>query len=249
MKTYKSVFISDTHLGSKHCRSEELLDFLKDLKCENLFLVGDIIDGWRLQKKWYWPTIHSKIIQQIFKMSSKGMNIFYLTGNHDEFLRTFTRYSCQIQLGNITVKNRIIYDAVNGHRYLVIHGDLFDHLMKSRVGRKVMTLGDWAYDFFSYISLIINWTRKKMGMRYWSLVKFLKNHAKSASNFIGNYEHDLSAYCKSKGYHGIICGHIHSPTIRNINGVEYMNDGDWVENGSALVEHLDGTWEIIMRDS
>lgn len=240
---YQSVFISDLHLGSKHCQAEPLLEFLKNVRCKNLYLVGDIIDGWRLQKKWYWPKAHTDVLRQIVRMANKGVNVYYISGNHDEFLRTI--FKKKADFGNITLCHRMDYQAINGKKLLVIHGDLFDYLMRSKFGRTIMSLGDFAYDTLAYLSWVIGHTRRFLGLKPWSLTKYLKHRAKAASSFVGSYEKEMSSYCKRKKYDGIICGHIHTPDIREIDGVLYMNDGDFVENCSALVETLDGEFKIV----
>lgn len=237
---HRSVFISDTHLGSKHCRDKELLSFLKQLKTEKLYLVGDIVDGWRLQKKWYWPNNHNRIIKEIIKIS-KHTDVYWISGNHDEFLRNID----PINIGNIKVCNNLIHVGPNGKRYLVVHGDMFDYLMKTKFGRYVMKIGDLAYDSLIWINLFVNKIRNFLGRPYWSLSKYLKYKAKTASNFIGEFEIEMINYCKKRKFDGIICGHIHTPAIRELDGVTYMNDGDWCENCSALIEHQDGTFEII----
>ena len=239
---YKAVFISDLHLGSKHCNSEELLIFLENLNTEKLFLVGDIIDGWRLQKKWYWPKKHSKILERLLKISKKT-EVIFITGNHDEFLRTLP----DITIGNVPVYNRFTYYGVNGQKLLVIHGDMFDNLMRTKAGRFIMRFGDFAYDGLIYINKFVNGVRKILNMKPWSLAKFLKHKAKAAANYIGDFEVEMTEYCRKKGYDGIICGHIHHAVIREIDGITYMNDGDWCESCTALVEHQDGTWEIIQN--
>jgi UDP-2,3-diacylglucosamine pyrophosphatase LpxH len=237
---YKSVFISDLHLGSKHCNADKLLKFLDDLETEKLYLVGDIIDGWRLQKKWYWPNKHNKIVQKLIKIAKRS-EVIYITGNHDEFLRTIPN----INIGEVTVYNRYDHIGVDGKRYLVTHGDIFDHLMRTRSGRFVMHLGDVAYDGLIYINLLVNGFRKIFNRPPWSLAKFLKNKAKAAATYIGHFEQEMATYCKKKGYDGIICGHIHHATIKNFDGVVYMNDGDWCESCTALVETKAGTFTII----
>ena len=237
---YKSVFISDLHLGSKHCNAEKLLKFLDGLETEKLYLVGDIIDGWRLQKKWYWPNKHNKIVQKLIKIAKRS-EVIYITGNHDEFLRTIP----DINIGEVTVYNRFDHIGVDGKRYLVTHGDMFDHLMRSRSGRFVMHLGDIAYDGLLYLNRLVNFLRKIFNRPPWSLAKFLKNKAKVAATYIGDFEQEMSTYCKKKGYDGVICGHIHHATIKNFDGVVYMNDGDWCESCTALVETKAGTFEII----
>ena len=237
---YKSVFISDLHLGSKHCNADKLLKFLDGLETEKLYLVGDIIDGWRLQKKWYWPNKHNKIVQKLIKIAKKS-EVIYITGNHDEFLRTIP----DINLGEVTVYNRFDHIGVDGKRYLVTHGDMFDHLMRTRGGRFVMHLGDIAYDGLLYLNRLVNVLRKIFNRPPWSLAKFLKNKAKVAASYIGDFEQEMSTYCKKKGYNGVICGHIHHATIKNFDEVVYMNDGDWCESCTALVETKAGNFEII----
>lgn len=240
---YRSVFISDLHLGSKHCQTKRLLDFLKNVKCENLYLVGDIVDGWRLQKKWHWPKEHTDIIRQIIRMSNKGVNVYWIAGNHDEFLRTFMHRG--LTFGKIHISNKEIYQDLNGKKYLVVHGDMFDYLMRSRFGKFIMNLGGFAYDLIALLSIYQNRLRAMLGLGNWSLVKYLKYHVKHASNFVGQFEVEMSKYVKHKRYDGIICGHIHTPAIKEIDGMIYMNDGDWCENCSALVETQDGEWKII----
>ena len=237
---YKSVFISDLHLGSKHCNAEKLLKFLDGLETEKLYLVGDIIDGWRLQKKWYWPNKHNKIVQKLIKIAKRS-EVIYITGNHDEFLRTIP----DINIGEVTVYNRFDHIGVDGKRYLVTHGDMFDHLMRTRSGRFVMHLGDIAYDGLLYLNRLVNVLRKIFNRPPWSLAKFLKNKAKVAATYIGDFEQEMSTYCKKKGYDGVICGHIHHATIKNFDGVVYMNDGDWCESCTALIETKAGTFTII----
>jgi len=239
---YKSVFISDLHLGSKHCNADKLLDFLDGLETEKLYLVGDIIDGWRLQKKWYWPNKHNKILQKLIKIAKKS-EVIYITGNHDEFLRTIP----DINIGKVTVYNRFDHIGVDGKRYLVTHGDMFDHLMRTRTGRFVMHLGDVAYDGLIYLNRLVNFLRKIFNRPPWSLAKFLKNKAKVAASYIGDFEQEMTTYCKKKGYDGIIVGHIHSANIKEIDGIIYMNDGDWCESCTALVETKAGNFQIIQH--
>lgn len=239
-KKYKSVFISDLHLGSKHCNSDALLQFLSTIRTEKLYLVGDIVDVWRLKKKWYWPKAHNQIIRKILKISEKT-EVIYVTGNHDEIFRSFPN----IKIGKITVENRCVHFGVNGKRYLVVHGDLFDNLMRTKTGRFIMHLGDYAYDSLIYINKSVNMLRRLLRMQPWSLAKYLKRKAKLAANYIGEFEREMSYYCKRKGYDGIICGHIHHAEITQYDDIVYMNDGDWCESCTALVENFDGTWEIL----
>lgn len=237
---YKSVFISDLHLGSKHCNSERLLKFLDNLSTEKLYLVGDIIDGWRLQKKWYWPKAHNKIVKKLIKIS-KNTEIIYITGNHDEFLRTIP----SVKIGNVEVKNRSVHLGIDGKKYLVVHGDMFDNLMRTKSGRFIMNFGDVAYDGLIYANKAVNSLRNLIGKPPWSLAKYLKRKAKTAANYIGDFEIQMVDYCKKKGYDGIICGHIHHASIEEYDKIVYMNDGDWCESCTALVETQNGNWEII----
>lgn len=237
---YKSVFISDLHLGSKHCNSERLLKFLDNLSTEKLYLVGDIIDGWRLQKKWYWPKAHNKIVKKLIKIS-KNTEIIYITGNHDEFLRTIP----SVKIGNVEVKNRSVHLGIDGKKYLVVHGDMFDNLMRTKSGRFIMNFGDVAYDGLIYANKAVNSLRNLIGKPPWSLTKYLKRKAKTAANYIGDFEIQMVDYCKKKGYDGIICGHIHHASIEEYDKIVYMNDGDWCESCTALVETQNGNWEIV----
>ena len=238
-KKYKSVFISDLHLGSKHCNSNALLEFISTIQTERLYLVGDIVDVWRLKKKWYWPKTHNQILRKILKISEKT-EVIYVTGNHDEIFRSFPN----IRIGRITVEHRYVHVGVDGKRYLVVHGDLFDNLMRTKTGRFIMHLGDFAYDSLIYINKSVNTMRRMLRMQPWSLAKYLKHKAKLAANYIGEFEKEMSHYCRRKGYDGVICGHIHHAEITQYDGIVYMNDGDWCESCTALVENYDGTWEI-----
>jgi UDP-2,3-diacylglucosamine pyrophosphatase LpxH len=179
-------------------------------------------------------------VQKLIKIAKKS-EVIYITGNHDEFLRTIPN----INIGEVTVYNRYDHIGVDGKRYLVTHGDIFDHLMRTRSGRFVMHLGDVAYDGLIYLNLLVNGFRKIFNRPPWSLAKFLKNKAKAAATYIGHFEQEMATYCKKKGYDGIICGHIHHATIKNFDGVVYMNDGDWCESCTALVETKAGTFTII----
>ena len=241
-KKYKSVFISDLHLGSKHCNSNALLEFLSTIETERLYLVGDIVDVWRLKKKWYWPKIHNQILRKILKISEKT-EVIYVTGNHDEIFRSFPN----IRIGKIAVEHRCVHVGVDGKRYLVVHGDLFDNLMRTKTGRFIMHLGDFAYDSLIYINKSVNMMRRLLRMQPWSLAKYLKRKAKLAANYIGEFEKEMAHYCRRKGYDGVICGHIHHAEITQYDGIVYMNDGDWCESCTALVENYDGTWEILKK--
>lgn len=241
---YKSIFISDIHLGTRGCQADALCAFLKNNTCDNLFLVGDVVDGWRLRKKWFFPQSHANVIRRILTMAKRGTTVYYILGNHDEALRKFLQFD--IEVGNIKLVDRVSYVAENGKNYLVIHGDFFDALMVDR--KWLMHIGDTLYDFMIWFNTHFNRVRGLLGMPYWSLSKWLKDNTKQAVSFIQKYEDHVAEYCREHGYDGIICGHIHHAEMKEINGVEYMNDGDWVESGTALVEHVDGTFEVYWHD-
>lgn len=242
LQKYKTIFISDLHLGSPGCQADALCEFLKHNNCETLYLVGDIIDGWRIRKKWYWPQSHTNVIRRILTASKRDTKVIYIIGNHDEFLRAFLRYG--ISFGRIAICNRAVHLGVNGKRYFVCHGDMFDGLMRSN--RKwIMLLGDNLYTILLRINTKLNAVRRILGLPYWSLSKALKKRTKRAMNFIHSFEAQVADYCHRKGYDGAICGHIHVAEIRDIDGITYMNVGDWVESCTALVEHHDGRWELV----
>ena len=239
---YKTICISDLHLGSKDCKSLLLLDFLKNNTCENLFLVGDIIDGWKIQqKKWKWDQTHTNVIRKILSYAKKGTNVNYIVGNHDEFLRTVLTYD--LAFGMIKIHNTFEYKAINGKKYLIVHGDLFDGILKYH--KWISYLGDYLYEFILWLNTHFNTIRRKCGFGYWSLSKYLKLSVKKAVIYIVNFENNMIDYCKRKGYDGVICGHIHHAEIKNVDGIQYMNDGDFVESCTALVEDYEGNWKII----
>lgn len=239
---YRSIFISDIHLGTKDCKADLLCDFLKNNTANTIYLIGDIIDGWKIQQnrlKWY--KSHTDVIRHILKHSKKGSRIVYVAGNHDEFLRPLLPYN--VSFGKIDFVNKADHIGVDGKRYLVIHGDMFDGI--SKLAPWISYLGDKAYDWLLYLNTKYNWIRHKLGFGYWSFSKFIKHKVKGAVDFIFQFEQNLVDYCSRKFYDGVICGHIHHAEIKQINGITYMNDGDWVESCTALVENFDGTFEII----
>lgn len=239
---YKTICISDFHLGSKDCQADLLNNFLKNNTCENLFLVGDIIDGWKIQQnKWHWKQSHSNVIRRILGMGKHGVKVTYVTGNHDEFLRPFVNQI--FEMGNIRICNQTEYRSIDGDLYLITHGDMFDGI--TRLAPWIGFLGDKAYDAALWVNTHYNYWRHKMGFGYWSLSQYLKQKVKKGMDFIFKYERTITDYCVKHQYDGVICGHIHTPDIKTVNGITYMNDGDWQETCSALVEHYDGRWEII----
>jgi len=239
---YRSIFISDIHLGSKGCQAEILNSFLKSNSTEKLYLIGDIVDGWKIQQnKWAWRQAHSNVVRSILGYAKKGTQVYYIVGNHDEFLRPMIPYG--ISFGRIQILNQYSHRGLDGKLYLVVHGDLFDGI--TRLAPWISFLGDKAYDILIEFNTTFNRLRHRFGFGYWSLSQFLKQRVKRAVNFILHFERNLVDYCSKRGFDGVICGHIHKAEIKEVNGKIYMNDGDWVESCSALVEHHDGRWEII----
>ncbi|RXJ77185.1 UDP-2,3-diacylglucosamine hydrolase [Arcobacter sp. F155] len=238
---YKSIFISDVHLGTKHSNTKMLLDFFKHNDSENLFLVGDIIDGWAIKRKFIWPQTHSDVIQKILKKARKGCKVTFITGNHDEFLRPFV----PLILGDsLDIKNELEYKSLKGKKYLVTHGDFFDSITMTK--KWLAILGDYGYDLLLNVNQVLNYFRNKLGIKSrWSLSKYVKDNVKSSVSFITDFEDTLANHAKHKQYDGIICGHIHKAEIRNIDTIEYLNCGDWVESCTAVVETFEGEFKII----
>lgn len=242
LKTYRSIFISDIHLGTNDCKAAQLNNFLKNNTCETLYLVGDIIDAWKIQQnRLRWKQSHTNVIRRVLGHAKRGTRVIYIAGNHDEFLRPMMPYA--VSFGMVELHNQIEHFGVDGKRYLVIHGDLFDGI--TRLAPWLSMLGDRAYDLILMINGKFNWLRHKLGLGYWSLSQYLKQRVKKAVDFMFQFEKNISDYCKKRGFDGVICGHIHHAEIKEIDGVVYMNDGDWVESCTALVEHHNGRWEII----
>jgi len=238
-RSYKTIFISDVHLGSKGAKAEFLAEFLKYNSCEKLYMVGDIIDGWRLKKRVYWPQSHTNVIRRILTMSKRGTDVIYVTGNHDDFLR---RYS-GLDLGNIQLCDEAVFNASNGQRYLVVHGDKYDSIIQTQ--KWLALIGDWGYETLVVLNRYYNQVRRKFGKGYWSLSSYVKQRVKGAVSFISAYEEAVVKDCENFGYDGVICGHIHHPEIREVDGKQYLNCGDWVESCTAIVETLDGELKLL----
>ena len=237
--TYRTIFISDVHLGTRGCQAELLLDFLKHNEADTFYLVGDIIDGWRMKRSWYWPQSHNDVVQKLLRKARKGANIIYVPGNHDEALRQYVGQ----HFGGVEVKLTDIHQGADGRRYLVIHGDQFDNVVLH--AKWLAHVGDWAYGMMLNLNTVISRIRRRIGMPYWSLSAYLKLRVKNAVQFISDYE---QAVCREAARHevdGVICGHIHHAEAKMIDNILYLNDGDWVESCTALVEHQDGQMELI----
>lgn len=241
-KTYKSIFISDLHLGSKSCNADSIIDFLKNNTCDNLFLVGDIIDGWRLSRKFYWPQNHTNVIRRILTASKRDTQVIYIIGNHDEVIRDVLPFTKSF--GNIELANYYRYSAVDGRTYLVVHGDMFDNVLRTKL-KWLYHLGDFFYDVLIVLNRYLAHLRRWLRRPYWSLSAYLKNKTKEAVSYLNKFEELIVEYCEKKKAHGIICGHTHSAKIKEIDGIWYFNDGDFVESVSALVETHTGDWILI----
>lgn len=238
---YRSIFISDVHLGSKNAQADALLEFMKRHESDHLFLVGDIIDGWALRRGWHWPQSHSDVIQKLLRKARKGTKVVYVLGNHDEFIRNFLPLSMG---DSIEIVNEYSYTDVNARKLLITHGDFFDSITMTK--KWLAKFGDISYDFLLKLNRPINAIRKFIGYkRYWSLSNFAKQNIKKAVMFIDDYEKLLSSEAKQRGRDGVICGHIHKAEMKTMEEIVYMNCGDWVESCTALVETLEGEWKII----
>jgi UDP-2,3-diacylglucosamine pyrophosphatase LpxH len=236
---YRTIWISDIHLGTRGSKTEFLLDFLRNNESDMLYLVGDIVDGWRLRKSWYWPQSHNDVVQKILRKARKGTRVVYIPGNHDEWLRDFVA----LKLGDVLLMRDAIHRTADGRRLLVLHGDAFDGVV--RYARWLALLGDQAYEVTLRLNHLFNLLRRRLGYPYWSLSAYLKAKVKNAVQFASDFADAIAAEARRRHVDGIVCGHIHQAEIRDIGGVLYCNDGDWVESCTALVEHFDGRLEII----
>jgi UDP-2,3-diacylglucosamine pyrophosphatase LpxH len=239
IRRYRTIFISDVHLGTRGCQAELLLDFIRHVECDTLYLVGDIIDGWKLRSGWYWPQAHNDVVQKILRLARKGVKVIYVPGNHDEVVRDF----CGVHFGGVLVARDTIHETADGRRFLVTHGDEFDGVVQH--ARWLAFVGDYAYRTALFLNTLFNRVRRRLGFGYWSLSAFLKTRVKNALQFIENFEAAVAEEARRRGVDGVICGHIHKAEMRDIDGVVYINDGDWVESCTALAEHMDGTLEIL----
>ena len=235
----RTVFISDVHLGTSGCQAEALLDFLRSVECETLYLVGDIVDGWQLQRRWFWPQAHNDVVQKVLRKARKGTRVVFVPGNHDEFARRYVAHS----FGGVEVVEDCVHTTADGRRLWVTHGDLFDGVIQC--ARWLAHLGDAAYEFTLRLNRHLNVWRARVGLPYWSLSRYLKLKVKRAVSYVSDFEQAVAREARRRGVHGVVCGHIHHAEMRMIDGVLYANDGDWVESLTALVEHADGRLEII----
>jgi len=236
---FRTVWISDIHLGTKDCKAKELLEFIKHCRAKKIYLVGDIIDGWALKKRWFWPQEHNDVIQKLLRQARKGTEIIFIPGNHDEFARQF----CGLNFGGIQVKHDDVHVTADGKKLWVTHGDLYDNIMQ--YARWIAFIGDRAYTFALWLNRAFNRIRLKLNYPYWSLSQYLKHKVKAAVSCITAFEDLLIREAKIKQCDGVVCGHIHKAELRIIDHITYANDGDWVESMTALIENHDGSLQII----
>ena len=236
---YRSVWVSDVHLGRRDSQSQMFYSFLDSIKCDYLYLVGDIVDVWAMRRKWYWPKQYNEVLHKLLKRSRKGARVFYVPGNHDEFFREFEG----LRFGDVEVVRDTIHETADGRRFFVTHGDQFDTVVLCH--KWLSLLGDWAYSFVVSLNHVVNGVRRMLGMPYWSMSGAIKRRVKQAVNFITNFEDILVRDAQRHEVDGVICGHIHQPAMRKIGDIEYCNTGDWIENCTALVEHPDGKIELL----
>ncbi|MGH7462398.1 MAG: UDP-2,3-diacylglucosamine diphosphatase, partial [Longimicrobiales bacterium] len=242
----RTLWVSDVHLGTRDCQAEHLARFLKRYQADKVYLVGDIIDGWQLKRRWYWDQTHNNVVQNVLKKAKKGTEVIFVPGNHDEAIRQFI----DLNFGGILIRDELIHVTAQGKRMLVLHGDRFDGVIAC--AKWLAYVGDSLYTMVLKFNQIFNNWRARAGLPYWSLSQYLKLKVKNAVSYITSFEDALATEARRKGLDGVICGHIHKPEIRDINGITYCNDGDWVESLSALVEDFSGelrlvTWQDIVK--
>ena len=238
-RRYRTIWISDVHLGTRGCNADMLIDFLDHVDSYHLYGVGDLIDGWRLKKRFYWPASHNDVVWRLMKRAKRGTRVTYIPGNHDEVFRQFAG----MDFGGVKIRRKAIHTTADGRRLLVLHGDEFDAITLAH--RWVAVIGDSAYTALMVVNRWVNAARRLLGLPYWSLSKHAKAKVKNAVAFISRFEEVVAHAAGSRGVDGVVCGHIHTAEIRTIGDVAYYNDGDWVEGCTALVEHFDGQIELL----
>lgn len=236
---YRSIFISDVHLGFRGCQADYVLDFLQSTRCRKLYLVGDIVDVWAMQNSVYWPEAHNAVVREVLEKARDGTEVIYVPGNHDELLRAHLGAN----FGNVAVRDEVVHTTADGQRFLVLHGDRFDSVVQK--AKWLARLGSAAYDTLLALNAWVSRIRRFFGLKYWSLAGYMKHKVKNAVSYIGNFEQTVASEARRRGVDGMICGHIHHAEVREIDGVLYANCGDWVESCTALVEHHDGRMELL----
>jgi UDP-2,3-diacylglucosamine pyrophosphatase LpxH len=236
---FRTIFISDIHLGTSGCQAKRLLEFLKATESDKLYLIGDIVDGWQLKRRWYWHQTHNDVVQLVLKKAKKGTKVIFVPGNHDESVRQFIG----LDFGGIKIRDELVHKTADGRKLLVLHGDRFDGVIAC--AKWLAYVGDSLYTLILKFNQYYNSWRARVGLPYWSLSQYLKLKVKNAVSYITSFEQALAAEARKKGLDGVICGHIHKPEIRDIDGILYCNDGDWVESLSALVEEANGQLRLV----
>ncbi len=239
---YRAIFISDLHLGTPGCQAEALLSFLKHNSSDFLYLIGDIVDGWQLKRRWHWPQAHNDVIQKLLRRARKGTRVVYVPGNHDEFARQFVNH----QFGGVELLEEAEHTLADGRRLWLTHGDYFDAVVQ--YAKWLAHVGDNLYELTLRLNRYVAKIRSYLGLPYWSLSAYLKHKVKSALNYVTAFEDALAQEAKRRGFQGVVCGHIHRAQIREIDGVLYCNDGDWVESRSSMIENFDGSLELLFWD-
>jgi UDP-2,3-diacylglucosamine pyrophosphatase LpxH len=239
--SYRAVFISDVHMGTRGSRCDFLGHFLGSFSCENLYLVGDIVDGWRLRKSWYWDELHDEVVKLVLRHAANGAKVLYIPGNHDEMFRAWLPLG--LEIGGVKLAAQAEHVTADGKRLLIMHGDEFDSVV--RYAKTLAFLGDWAYRAAQNINRWFNALRRPLGYPYWSLSQWAKRQVKEAVKAVDRFEEALAGEARRRHYDGVVCGHIHHAEMRVVEGVLYLNTGDWVESCTALVEHHDGRLEIV----
>jgi len=239
IRHHRTIFVSDIHLGTRGCKAEALVDFLNRNQCQTLYLVGDIVDGWRLKYRWFWPDAHSRVVQAILRKVDAGTRVVYVPGNHDEIFRSY----CGREVAGIEVVREAVHETADGKQLLVIHGDQFDAVIA--YAKWLAHLGDWAYTLALQLNEWCHLARRVLGLNYWSLSAYLKQKVKNALEYICRFEEAVANDVGARGFDGVVCGHIHHAAIKTIAGIAYHNDGDWVESCTALVEDARGHLEIL----
>ncbi|MBD3761311.1 UDP-2,3-diacylglucosamine diphosphatase [Rhizorhabdus sp.] len=238
-RRFRTIWVSDIHLGTRGCNAQMLIDFLDSTDSDTMYLVGDIIDGWRLKRSWYWPSAHNDIVWRVMKRAKRGTRVVYIPGNHDEMFRQFTG----LTFGGIEIRRSAIHQTADGRRLMVTHGDEFDTVVMCH--RWLAFAGDAAYEMLMRLNVVINAVRQRFDLPYWSLSKHAKHKVKNAVEFISRFEEAVAHEAGTRGVDGVVCGHIHTAEVRQFGDITYYNDGDWVEGCTALVEHFDGRMEVL----
>lgn len=236
---FRTIFISDIHLGTSGCQAKRLLEFLKATESDKLYLIGDIVDGWQLKRRWYWHQTHNDVVQLVLKKAKKGTKVIFVPGNHDESIRQFIG----MDFGGIKIRDELVHKTADGRKLLVLHGDRFDGVIAC--AKWLAYVGDSLYTLILKFNQYYNSWRARVGLPYWSLSQYLKLKVKNAVSYITSFEQALADEARKKGLDGVICGHIHKPEIREIDGILYCNDGDWVESLSALIEEPTGQLRLV----